>query len=233
MIPIIGRIFGKRETSENLNRQDSRINVTVVNLKFMGNTHGLGGIKSDKPIFELDIPFQNKMGSELLPNNIKGPKIRIDKISVAGPFALLDISPKLPVDVEFMSRAVFRLRIKGPDVRYEGPLSVNFGNDPAGTVNIGIGRIILHHNGKDIELENSQIISNMQRSQVFRQGIQLYRIMSLGDTLNNIAINRPFEVIDTEPKLPVNLNKKDSYIINIFIKAPDVSYSGNLDIVFE
>lgn len=231
MIPIIGRLFGSKRPKAA--EQDSKITITSINLKFMGNSHGLNGIKVNDAIFNLDIPFQNKMGSELLPDNLKGPNIQIGKISVNEPFKLLDINPKLPVEVPFMSKVVFNLKIQAPDVRYEGPLSLSFGNEPMDTVNISVKKIMLHYKGRSAELEDSKIVSNMQKSQVFKHNIQLYKIMSLGDTLNRIEISKPFEIVSVEPKLPIKADRKDSYIISIFIKSPQASYAGDVDINFE
>ncbi len=232
MIPIIWRLFSGSKLAKNP-ESDPKISITSINLRFMGNSHGLDGVKAYDSVFKLNIPFQNKMGSELLPDNINGPNMRIDKISVSAPFTLLDVDPKLPVDVGFMSKVMFRLRIKGPDVKYEGPLSVNFGNDPTGTVNVAVKKIVLHYKGKTGDLENSQIVSNMQKSQVFRQEVQLYKIMSFGDTLNAIIISRPFEIVGTDPKLPIALDRRDSYVISMFIKAPEASYSGDIEVTFE
>ncbi len=232
LIPIIGRLFGSRKGSAASDAKVPKITITGVNLKFMGHTHGLAGMTTDDSTFSLDIPFQNKMGSDLLPDNLKGPPIRIGRISVAAPFKLLDVSPALPAEIAFMSKVTFRLKVNGPDVRYEGPLAVDFGNEASDTVNIMIKRVMLHRGDRTEELENSDITANMQKSQVFKQSVQMYKILSLGDTVSRVEVNMPFEVVSTEPKLPVRADRKDSYIISIYMKCPEFSYAGDLDIKF-
>lgn len=229
MVSFLDRIFGKKGTE----LKAAKLTITSINLKFMGNSHGMDGIKTDSSVFDLNVPFQNKMGSNLLPDNLKGPSLTISKITVAEPFKLLDVEPKLPVQVDYMSRTVFKLRIKGPDVTYEGPLSLNFGNETNDNVGINVQKIVLNHNGKKVELEESGVTATMQKSQLFKHSIQLYKILSFGETLNAVEVDRPFELVSTDPKLPIKIDKKDSYIMNFYLKCPDSSYAGNLEFNFK
>ncbi len=224
------RIFGK-ETERTA--KTPRISITSVNIKFMGNSHGINGMDVDGDKFEMKIPFRNRMGSEHLPDNLRGPKVKISKVTVAEPFKLLGIEPALPVDVEYMSSVMFTLTIKPPEMKYEGPMEINFGNEPADTVNINIKKVVLHYKGHSADMESSEIVTNMQKFQLFRQNIQLYQIISLGDTVTHIEAGKPFEVVSTDPKLPIKADRKDSYIISLFIKGPDFSYAGNLDLMLE
>lgn len=210
----------------------SKVTITSINLKFMGNAHGLDGMPLDKPEFELDIPFQNKMGSGLLPDNLKGPPIKITKIIVAEPFKLLEVSPPLPIDIEYLGRVIFKMKIKAPDMTYEGPLAINFGNESSDSVVINIKKVMLHYKDRSVELEDSSIGATMQKSQLFKEGIQLYKVVSFGDTVNSVSVSKPFEIVSTDPKLPLKADKKDSYIISIYFKSPDFSYAGDLDINF-
>jgi hypothetical protein len=226
MPSIIERLFGGKRSSA------ARVTVTSINLKFMGNSHGLDGMEINAPEFDVSIPFQNKMGSGLLPDNLKGPPLRITKIVVGEPFALLDVSPKLPVEVQYMGRIMFKLRIRAPPVTYEGPLSINFGNDSAENITINIKKVMLHYKEKAVELEESSIGASMQKSQLFKESIQLYKIVSLGDAISSVQVSRPFELVSTDPKLPVRADRKDSYILGMYLKCPDFSYAGDLDITF-
>ena len=225
MASILERLFGDKGRA-------AKVTVTSINLKFMGNSHGLDGMDVDKPEFEVSIPFQNKMGSGLLPDNLKGPPVRISRIKVGEPFALLDVAPKLPVDVPYMDRTVFRLRIKAPGMRYEGPLSVDFGNDAAGSITINIKKVMLHYMGRSVELEESSIGASMQKSQLFKESIQLYKIASFGDRFSSVQVSKPFELVSTDPKLPIVADRKDSYILSMYLKCPDFSYAGDMDITF-
>ena len=71
----------------------SQVEITSINLKFMGEMHSIAGKKVNSGIFELTIPFQNKIGSDLLPDMLKGPKLSLAKIDVSPPFQLVDYSP--------------------------------------------------------------------------------------------------------------------------------------------
>lgn len=225
MVSILGRLFGKKKSGTN-------ITVTSINLRFMGNSHAIDGMHVTEAEFDVNIPFQNKMGSGLLPDNMKGPKMVVSAITVADPFKLVHISPELPVEVEFMSKAMFRIRIRAPNITYEGPLSINFSNEASNSVTISLKKVTLHYKDRDVELEDSAVTSTMQKSQLFMEKIQLYKIISLGDVVNSVEVSRPFEIVSTDPKLPIKADRKDSYIVSLYMKCPDFGYAGDLDITF-
>ncbi|MHB1830097.1 MAG: hypothetical protein ACYCO0_01760 [Candidatus Micrarchaeaceae archaeon] len=225
MVSILNRLFGKKKSGTN-------ITVTSVNLKFMGNSHAIDGMHVSEAEFDIDIPFQNKMGSGLLPDNMKGPKMVVSAITVADPFKLIDISPKLPVEVGFLSKVIFKVRIGAPNRTYEGPLSINFSNEASNNVTISLKKVTLHYKDREVELEDSGVTSAMQKSQLFREKVQLYKIVSLGDVVNSIEVSKPFEIVSTDPKLPLKADRKDSYIVSLYMKCPDFSYAGDLDITF-
>ena len=227
MTSIISRLFGRSKA------QTPKVKVTSINIKFMGNSHGLDGRDVEGSELELEVPFQNKMGSGLLPDNLSGPKIVLNTITVGAPFKLLNVFPQLPVSIPYMSRTVFKLKIGVPNMTYEGPLSINFGNEPANNVTISIKKVTLHQGPRAVELEDSGVTSSMQKSQLFKQNIQLYKVASFGDTINGISVSKPFELVSTEPKLPIKADRKDSYIVGLYLKCPDYSYAGDLDINFE
>ncbi len=208
------------------------VTITSINLKFMGETHSIGGKKVDSRVFELSIPFQNKIGSDLLPDNLKGPGLSLAKIEVSQPFRLVSSAPGLPLDVDYMSKVVFKLRIEAPEVTYEGPLTINFGNEQKETVNINISRMALMANGSSIELEDSGMAATMQKGQIFKRSVQLYKVLRYRDQVGGIAVSQPFELVSTDPKVPFALDKKDSFIVGLYIKAPSFSYSGALDVTF-
>ena len=216
----------------NSKKRDKKVRITAVNVKFMGVSHALAGLDVAGREAELKIPFQNKMGNNLLPDNLKGPKAEISKISVMPPFTLESVSPALPVQVEFMSRVVFTIRIGVPDMSYEGPLQINFGNEAANSITISIRKVTLHRGDRHVELEESGVTSSMQKSQLFRQNVQAYKILSFGDQVKNIVVNKPFEIVSTDPKLPLVADRKDSYIISLYMKCPEFNYAGDMDINF-
>lgn len=210
--------------------QRSKVSITSVNLKFMGNSHALNGLEVPSRVFEYTIPFQNRMGSDLLPENLKGPKVTISNITVSDPFKLIEINPKLPVDIQYQSKVSFVLKIEAPDLSYDGPIAINFGNESADNIAININKMILTRNGQSVELENSEMMATMQKHQLFKKEIQIYKIMSLNEKLSKIEVSKPFELVSVQPALPIIADKKDSYIISIFLKAPDSSYAGSVEI---
>jgi hypothetical protein len=199
----------------------------------MGETHSIGGREIKEKVFTVDIPFRNKLGNDLLPDNLKGPGLVVDRIDVAAPFGFIDVSPKPPIRVDYMSSTVFRLRIRAPQVTYEGPLVVTFGSGASDSINLNIQKTTLRYAGNISELENSGMVINMQKGQIFKRSVQLYKILSYGSTLNEVAVNEPFEIVSTEPRLPLTVDKKDSYIIGIYIKAPQYNYAGSIDLAFK
>lgn len=225
---MVGGLLGEKKTPS----PAKKVTITNISLRFMGKPHGIAGMEVTERVFELHIPFQNKMGSDLLPDNLRGPPIVLNSITVTEPFKLVDVDPKLPVEVPYMSKTRFTLRISAPDMAWEGPLSISFGNEPANNVAINVRRVVLHYEGRSAELEESSIKTSMQKSQLFKQSLQLYQILSLGDTVSKVEVNAPFEIVSTDPKLPIKADKKDSYIMSIYMKCPESSYSGDLDIKF-
>ena len=209
------------------------IKITSINVRFMGEVHGMRGLASTSKVFDYELPFQNKIGSDLLPDEVKGPPMKVTEIKVKEPFKLLEISPALPISVPYLSKTMLKLRIEGPEVNYEGPLTIEVASDSGDKVSINIQKIMLHNSSSVIELEDSAIIFPMQRGQVFKKDVQLYKILPYKSALNSIEVNEPFRVVSTEPKIPLVLDKKGSYVISIFMKAPDFSYAGILDLTFK
>ena len=61
-------------------------------------------------------------------------------VKVGTPFKLLEVNPQLPAEIQFMTKTVFRLKVEGPAVNYEGPMSITMNDEPA--ENIGLNHII-------------------------------------------------------------------------------------------
>ncbi len=206
--------------------------LTSINIRLGGDIHSLPGRDVDKT-FIVNIPFKNKMGSGLLPDNLKGPDVTINSITIDRPFELLEVSPELPCNVPFMSEEKFTLRIKAPEGSYNGPLLVRFDTGNKDSIDIKMSRIILTHGTKSVELESGATSMNVKKGQVFRRDIQLYKILSFDQKINSIEVSKPFGFVLSEPNVPLVVDKKDSYVMNIFIKCPDFSYAGELEIKFK
>ncbi len=207
-----------------------KVTITGINLRFMGGSHQIKGMEVSADAFEIRIPFNNRIGNENLPDNLKGPKIVLSKITVDPPFRIIDISPALPAEVEYLGKVVFTLKIAAPNMNWEGPMNVSLTSEPSNNITISIKKVTLHHADKTVELEDSGVTSSMQKSQTFKQNLQLYKIISFGDEVSRIEVNEPFAIASTEPALPIKADKKDSYIISLYLKCPEFSYAGDLDI---
>ena len=207
-----------------------KITITGINLRFMGGSHQIKGMEVGADTFEIRIPFNNRIGSENLPDNLKGPKIVLSRMTVDPPFRIISISPTLPAEVEYLGKVVFTLKIAAPNMNWEGPMNVSLTSEPSNNITISIKKVTLHHGDKTVELEDSGVTSSMQKSQTFKQNLQLYKIISFGDEVSKIEVNEPFLVASTEPALPIKADRKDSYIISLYLKCPEFSYAGDLDI---
>ncbi len=221
------------DRQEALQRQEEKkVNITGINLKFMGGTHQIKGMEVKGSTFDIRIPFNNRIGNENLPDNLKGPNVVLSKITVDPPFRLVDVSPALPAQVEYLAKVVFTLRIAAPDMNWEGPMNVSLTSEPSNNVTVSIKTVTLHYKDKSVELEDSGVTSSMQKSQTFKQNVQLYKIISFGDEVGKVEVNEPFQIVSTDPALPIKADRKDSYIMGIYMKCPEFSYAGDLDIKF-
>lgn len=209
------------------------ITLTGITLKFGGDHHALAGREIKEQVFPLDIPFQNKMGSGLLPDNLKGPDIRISEIKADLPFELLEVSPHPPVSVPYLSSQMFKLRVKSPSINYTGPLAIAFNTDSKENVNIDVSKLVLVDGKNKAEVEESSNNMILKRSQIIRRDIQVYKILKYGRKVSSLSINKPFEIASSEPAAPFTVDRKDSYVVKVFIKCPDFNYSGPLEISFK
>ncbi len=205
--------------------------ITAVNIRFGGDVHSLPGMDVDE-IFTFQLPFQNTIGNGLLPDNLKGPTINVEKITVDKPFTLLEIEPTLPTEVQYLTKMKFNLKIKAPQGNYSGPMLIKLETNSKDNVDISISKIILANAQKKVELEESMFSMNIKKGQPFKKDIQLYKILSYNTRVKEVKINEPFEIISIKPEVPFVLDRKDSYVANIVIKAPNFNYAGEMEIGF-
>ncbi len=206
--------------------------ITSIGISYLGDKHGLDGMQVNDKIFELSIPFQNKTGSDLLDDSLKRPDLKVENISVSAPFELVDVRPRLPIAVSYKEGVSIRLRIRAPDVPYTGPLSVSLGEKDSGMVRVEIEKMLAVHNGARTVLEEAPSVLSVQKGQVLKRDVQLYKVMKYGDTVSSIEVNKPFVFSGAEPKPPFRIDERSSYIISIFVLAPEYSYAGPLEITF-
>ncbi len=223
-ISFLGRFLGRRG--------GFTIKLSSIDIKFMGSVHAMPGITSTKNIFDINIPFQNKMGSGMLPENIKGPAVTLSAIKISSPFKVIGIEPSLPIKVGYMSRENIRITVEGPQMNYDGPIAIDFGNDTSDEVTLNISKYTLEFPGRKSDLENTAATIKIQKGQVFRKDVQFYKVGSYMSKVNSITINEPFELVSTQPAVPFVASTKDSFIVSVFIKAPEFNYSGDIKIGF-
>jgi hypothetical protein len=218
-------VFGKK-------RSAASTVITSISIDYLGDKHGLEGMRVNGSVFELKIPFQNKTGSDLLDESLKRPDLRVDTISVSQPFKLVGVSPKLPVVVKYGEGVTLVLKISAPALPYTGPLSVSLGEKASGMVRIQIDKMVALSKGQRFILEDAPSVLNVQKGQVLKRDIQMYKVMKYGDAVNGIGVNAPFVFSGAEPKPPFRIDKENSYIISVFVLAPEYSNTGPLEITF-
>ena len=223
--------FLKRKSTSTASDPSLKTSITSINIRLGGDVHSLPG-RDVGDVFDVAIPFRNRLGNGLLPDNLTGPNITVSGIAVDKPFELLEIKPQLPVEVPYMSNRGFSLKIRAPQGSYNGPLLIKFDTSSKDNIDLNVSRIMLVSEAKRVELEGSTFNMNIKRGQIFRRDIQLYKVLSFGQKVSAVEVAKPFEIISTEPKVPFTLDKKDSYIVTLFIKCPEFSYAGEVEISF-
>ncbi|MGC8628904.1 MAG: hypothetical protein ACP5T4_01705 [Candidatus Micrarchaeia archaeon] len=203
-------------------------NITSIKINYMNSVHELPGMKVKDKEFELKIPFKNKSAGEL-PSEIKRPDLRIDEISVQNPFQLLDVSPQLPIVLHQGESTEITLKLKAPELAYSGPLLLNMQAKSQNAVHISISSIKLAREGRSVEIEGSSRSLYIEKGEVFKQDLQVRSVLHEGEMLNGIQVSKPFEFVKAGTALPVKV-LGDSFVISVFIKAPDYNYSGPLEI---
>lgn len=209
------------------------ITLTSINLKFGADVHALAGREIKEQVFSLDIPFKNTIGSGLLPDNLKGPSITINEIAVERPFELVSVSPNPPLSVSYLSSTLFRIKLRSPMLNYTGPLSITFVTEGKDNVNVDVKKVTLLDGGKSADIEETAANMILKKSQIVRRDIQAYKILKYGREVQSVSINKPFEIVSTEPAAPFTVDRRDSYIIKMFIKCPDFNYAGPMEISFK
>ncbi len=211
----------------------SRVNVTSINLKWKGSVHQLGSIKIKGRTFEVRIPFQNKPQDDFNMDFLKTqkkPPIPIKKMDVKEPFKLVEITPRLPIEVNEGQRVEFKAKIEAPDYNYEGPLNIDMLSDSSDLAHIEITKIMISFNGKTTDVTKNPMISDLQKGQIFRQNIHLLGVVDFETTINKIEIAAPFSFVSSNPKLPFKVDRKTGFLIDLFVQGPQQNYGGPLEI---
>jgi len=214
--------FGKRVKTK----------ITSIDITYMGDEHRLNGLETNEPIFEVRIPFENKEIESGALEEIKKPDLHIDAVKIGKPFDLVSISPEPPIVVQYKKQTELVLKIKAPEIAYTGPLSIGFIANAKDIVHISINKIILRKGERSATIE-SVIDTQVQKGQVIKQDIQASALLSQGEQVTNVSASAPFAIVKTSPDVPFKINRQGSYIISLFIKVPNFSYAGPLEVEFK
>jgi hypothetical protein len=195
--------------------------------------HEIDGMDIKDKVFEIKVPFQNKSGSDLIADHIKRPDLVLNGVKLSAPFELVDVHPDLPINVPYMSKAEVIIHAAAPDVKYSGPLTIEFLDRPEAPVRIGITKISLLRKNKIADIEESATILKAKKGQIFKRDFQLYSVVNYMDFVEEISVNKPFSIAGTDPNTPFQISTKDSFIISVLIKMPDFDYTGPLELHVE
>ncbi|MGC8670137.1 MAG: hypothetical protein ACP5TL_03235 [Candidatus Micrarchaeia archaeon] len=208
--------------------------ITNLNLKWRGEIHQAPGLKSNKRIIDLVIPFHNREDSiDMLKNILKSQvlnEVGIKDVRVSAPFKLLSVEPTPPCIVEYGSKIDFKLKIEVPDYDYKGPIDISFLEDEHEKVKIEINKITLLRGTRSVDIPSTEMILELRKGQAFKVNVQLYKILSYMDMVKGIKVNKPFSFISSMPSTPFSINNKNSFLATIFVQAPDLNYGGPLEI---
>ncbi len=217
------------------------ITITSVNLRWHGQMHAMDGFQSKESRFTIKVPFQNKTSQDKLPFEAlrakfkaeEEPPIMINGIQLSDPFKLVSVEPAMPKNVVSGEKVEFVVTVDGPEYAYSGPITVTLSTEEASMIKVQINKVILSTRRKSVEIENSGIILNMPKSGIFKNSIQLYKALSYGDVIDKVTIGKPFEFVESEPKLPFTVNEVSSFLVTFFIKGPEQDYAGPMEVKLE
>ncbi len=212
------------------NRNKARVTITSINLKTMGSMHSIAGRQVPEKVFTLSIPFANKAGSDLVPEQFKRPSIRVNNPTVSAPFALVAVDPAPPLEVEYKDKVMLKIKIKAPEEAYHGPMTIDFGTNTQDMVHLSVTKIVLSSGARREDIAESGFATSVQKSQLFKKDLQMYKVLKKGDTVSKVTVSQPFELVGTEPKLPAVADTDRSYVLSIYVKAPTFNYAGPLEV---
>jgi len=209
--------------------------ITGINVKLHGFMHSLNGMEVKEKTFTFELPFKNKTHEDMLTEATefkaqKAEPISIKSVQVADPFKLISVDPKPPITIDSDQSIRFKFTIEAPEHGYTGPMNITLGSDSAELVHIEISKTVIEAKGRKIPIETSSRIINIPKGQIFTEKLQLYKGFSYGDTISSMEIYAPFKFVGSDPKLPIKIDDPNSYIVNIYIQAPDSPYAGIMEI---
>ncbi|MGC8478723.1 MAG: hypothetical protein ACP5NE_02235 [Candidatus Micrarchaeia archaeon] len=207
--------------------------ITQINLKYNGEIHSTEGVEAKGRVFTVTVPFTNRRYSNALVDAgiIKAgdfEPVKIKSINALPPFKVISIEPQLPREIGLEERVEFKISIEAPDYSYSGPMTLEFVEQSKELVHLELTSVIVKAIGKEIVAESSMNMFNIPKNQIFQQNIQFLKILDYGTKVESITVDKPFEFEGSEPKLPFLINDASSFVVSLYIKAPDSNYAGPL-----
>ncbi len=209
--------------------------ITQINLKYNGEIHSVEGMEAGSKIFTVTVPFTNRRYSNALVDAgiIKASDfepISLKDIVATQPFKILSVEPKLPRKVGTEERVEFKISVEAPDYAYSGPMTLEFLEENKEIVHVELTNVIVSAMSKEIVAESNMNMFNVPKNHIFQQNLQLLKILDYGAKVESITVDKPFEFEGSSPKLPFVINDASSFIVSIYVKAPDSNYAGPLAI---
>lgn len=217
-------------------RKNAEIEINAVNLRWKGKMHSLPGLSPESRRFKITVPFTNKTEGE---SAIPGLKMQKEKeetimtIEVSQPFKLERVAPQLPITIQKGEKVGIEIEMLGPDFAYSGPLTITLGSKAVENIKIEITKQLVRYSGVDTEIPNTAEVLALEKGMIFKKDIQLLKAVSFGTEVKSMGVNDPFRLVSTDPKTPFRITDGNSWIVALYIQAPDFSYAGPFELSIE
>ncbi|BCS91278.1 MAG: hypothetical protein ARM1_0735 [Candidatus Micrarchaeota archaeon] len=221
-------------------KEKIEVNVTSVIATWAGSQHVIDdkGFIFNKKSRILKIPFSNYLPDEIALEDMLQSResfsvIKLNDILVNKPFIIESIKPKPPLTIKPNEQVDLLIKVRRPEMSYTGPLRLDFiGERSDNTVKIEIPKLVIRYNGSKIEDSSEHYIIRAPKGYIFNIKIQLAKYIEAGKRVESIKAEKPFEIIDTDPKTPFTIDK-DHNLIELKIKMPDISIASELELIVE
>ena len=207
--------------------------ITGISIYWKNSMHGLPGRKLSEREFSLKIPFTNKNYESLSFLKKSDTTEIVQEIEVKSPFKLISIEPQLPASIKSGESIEFDIRISAPEYNYSGPLVLKMIPKPVEMAHVELPDIIAVNGEKRVKVNEHGEVKSVEKGSNFEISMQMYRVLTYNDTVKGVSVNKPFEFVGSEPKLPFTIDNKSSFVASFYIKAPEFDYAGTLELVFE
>jgi len=216
-------------------KNGNKIKITAINLKYNGEIHSVEGIEASGKIFTVTVPFTNRPYSNYLTQAeiVKASDfepVSLKSISAGEPFKVVAVEPQLPREIGPEERVEFKISIAAPDYAYSGPMTLEFVEENRELVHLEITSIVVNAMGRSATAESTINMFNVPKNHIFQQNLQLLKVLDYGMKVESIAIDKPFEFEGSMPKLPFIVNDASSFVVAVYVKAPDINYAGPMTI---